>query len=156
MDIAAFTGAYQGLKAVKEVLNAAFDAKVDAAAKAQVQEALDRLGHAQETMYSLRDELLGLQEDNRAIREQLKDAKDWQNKADQYGLSATAGGAVVYKFSGLPEHYVCPSCFNSKKEIHILQTNRTLSGKYRCTGCGSEFPIEQQKSVTPISVRRFP
>ena len=141
MDVATITGAYQGLKAAKEILSAAFEAKVDAEAKPKVLEAIQKLGDAQDTLFALREELFALQEANNALKQQIAEAASWKERADQYELVKTSGQAVVYKFKGQPEHYACPSCFNSQN-IHILQTNRTMSGKYRCTGCNSEFPIE--------------
>ena len=145
MDMASITGAYQGLKAVKDILGAIFDAKVDAEVRTRITEALAKLGTAQDTLFELREELFTLQSKNNELRQEIADAKSWQSQADQYTLVKTAGGAVVYKFKGQPEHFACPSCF-MKKEIQILQTNRTYSGKYRCTGCTSEFPVESQRN----------
>jgi predicted RNA-binding Zn-ribbon protein involved in translation (DUF1610 family) len=149
MDAASIIGAYQGLKAAKEILSAAFDAKVDAEAKPKVLEALQKLGDAQDTLFALRDELFSLQESNNQLKQQLAEAAAWQSRAEQYQLVKTSGGAIVFRFKSEPEHYACPSCFNAKA-IHILQPNRTSSGKYRCTGCTSEFPIEPQKKSAPI------
>lgn len=150
MDVATITGAYQGLKAAKEILGAAFDAKVDAEAKPRVLEALQKLGDAQDALFSLREELFALQQANNELRQQVVESESWQRKAEQYELTKTSGEAVVLRYKGSPEHYACPSCFNSKA-VHILQPNRTLSGKYRCTGCGSEFPVEPQKKQAPIA-----
>lgn len=149
MDIATITGAYQGLKAAKDIFTAVFEAKVDAEARPEILEALDKLGDAQDTLFAMREELFRLQESNSALKQQIAEAESWQVKADQYELTKTVGGAVVYRFKGEPEHYACPSCFNSKT-IHILQTNRTLRGEYRCTGCSSEFPIEARQAPPPI------
>ena len=103
MDVASITGAYQGLKAAKEILGAVFDAKVDAEAKPKVLEALQKLGDAQDTLFALREELFSLQETNNALRQQIAESASWQNKADQYELMKTPGEAVVYKFKGQPE-----------------------------------------------------
>jgi len=153
MDVASIASAYQGLKAAKDILGVVFDAKVDAEAKPKVLEAMQKLGDAQDALFALREELFSLQEANNALRQEISESKSWQSKADQYELTKTAGEAVVYKFKGQPEHFACPSCFNTKA-IHILQTNRTLSGKYRCTGCSSEFPVDPQKKANPIPISR--
>ncbi|HWI80714.1 hypothetical protein [Ramlibacter sp.] len=149
MDISAITGAYQGLNAAKEILGVVFDAKVDAEAKPKILEAMEKLGKAQDTLFELREELFNLQDANKNLKEELAEAKGWQTRADQYELAQAAGSAVVFKFKGEPAHFACPSCFN-KKEIHILQDNRTLSGKYRCTGCGAEYPIKPHKPMAPL------
>jgi hypothetical protein len=152
MDVTSITGAYQGLKAAKDILGVLFDAKVDAEAKPKILEALQKLGEAQDTLFALREELFSLQTTNGQLRQEIADSKTWQSTASQYDLVKTAGGAVVYKFKGEPEHFACPSCFNLK-QVHILQTNRTMSGKFRCTGCSSEFPVDPQKHYAPQVVR---
>ena len=152
MDIASVAGAYEGLKAAKDILGGLFDAKVDAEVKAKIIEAQNKLGEAQDTLFGLREELFKLQSDNSQLKQELTKAQSWQAKVDQYELTKTNGGAVVYRFKGQPEHFACPSCFNSN-QIHILQTNRTISGKYRCTGCNNEFPIDQKENPN-ISIYR--
>jgi len=148
MDVASITGAYQGLKTAKDILGVLFDAKVDAEAKPKILEALQKLGEAQDTLFALREELFSLQTSNNQLRQEIADFKAWKDTLALYELAKTSGGAVVYKFKGQPEHFACPSCFNSK-QVHILQTSRTMSGKYRCTGCASDFPIEPQSHHTP-------
>lgn len=149
MDMGTITAAWEGLKIGKELLGLAVDAKADAAAQAKVHAALDGLGKAQDTLFSLREELFKLQEANDQLRKELAQAKSWDDRIGQYELAKTAGGAVAYRFKLQPEHYACPTCVN-KREIQVLQDNRTRSGKYRCTGCGSEFPIEPRGEDPPI------
>jgi hypothetical protein len=149
MDIATITAAYEGLKASKQILGAAFDAKVDAEARPKVIAALEQLGNAQDALFSLREELFRLQSANQELRLQLTQAESWESRAKQYTLVRTKGGAVVYKFTLEPEHYACPSCYN-KHEIHVLQDNRTMTGKFRCTGCEAEYPINSRTTPPPI------
>ena len=146
MDIATITGAYQGLKTTKEILTGLFDAKVDAESKPKILEAQAHLGEVQDTLFTLRDELFKLQEEGNKLRQLLDQANAWESQIEKYDLVETAGGAIVYKSKTQPEHFACPSCFN-KKEIHILQNNRTMSGKYRCTGCTNQFPIEPRERI---------
>jgi predicted RNA-binding Zn-ribbon protein involved in translation (DUF1610 family) len=146
---AEIAGGFAALKAVKELLKGAYDAKLDADVKAKVYDAMDKLGDAQDTMQELRASNYELLETNNMLKQELAATKAWQAKADGYELVKTGGEAVVYRFKSDPMHYACPSCFN-KQEVHILQTNRTLSGKYRCTGCTCEFPVEEQRRPPPI------
>ncbi|MBU0620553.1 MAG: hypothetical protein KJ795_01775 [Gammaproteobacteria bacterium] len=156
MDIVSIGAAYEGLKNSKQILGAIFEAKVDAEAKPRVLAALEQLGDAQDALFSLREELFRLQTENDLLRRQLADANSWDTRAGQYQLTHTDGGAVVFKFNGQPEHFACPSCFN-KHEIHILQDNRTMSGKFRCTGCTAEFPIKPHESApAPVVHTRRP
>lgn len=144
MDVASIAGAYQGLKVVKELLTAAFEAKVDAEAKPKILEAQSRLGEIQDTLFGLREQLFQLQEERGQLQSQLTAAQGWNERFGRYELANTPGGAIVFRFKGEPAHFACPSCVN-KQEIHVLQDNRTFSGKYRCTGCESEYPVQLRK-----------
>jgi len=146
MDLASITTAYEGLKLGKNILNSLLDIKVESEAKERVNEVMSKLGEAQDTLFSMREELFRLQTDNENYRKQIEKSDNWENKLSQYELVTTSGGAVVYKFKENPEHYICPSCV-SKHMVEILQDNRTISGKYRCVGCKSEFPIKPQETV---------
>lgn len=154
MDFATISGAYQGLIATKEILSGLFDAKVSSEANQKIYEALHRLGESLDTLYGLREELFKLQDENNRLRQEITYAKNWDAKAAQYELTKTEGGAVAYKFKGEPEHFICPSCFNSQ-QIHILQMTRSRSGMHHCTGCKSEFPIEPEKPRRALSVQRM-
>jgi len=147
-------GGFASLKAVKDLLKGAYDAKVDADVKAKVYEAMERLGSALDTMQDLRAANYELLEANNALKQQIADARVWADKIAPYKLTKTAGGAVVYKFDGEPSHYACPSCFN-KRELHILQDNRTFRGLYRCTGCEETFPVDVlQSGVSTARIQR--
>jgi len=78
--------------------------------------------------------------------------KAWSERLGSYDLTKTAGGAVVFKFKGQPEHFACPSCANNRK-LEILQDNRTMSGKFRCAACKAEYPINPRENPSPI---RYP
>ncbi|MFV8598549.1 hypothetical protein [Ralstonia pseudosolanacearum] len=153
MDLATITGAYQGLKAAKELVGGLIDAKVDSEAKARIYEAQAKLGSVQDVLFSMREEMFELQDENKRLKEQLAEAEEWRAKVLQYELVTTAGGAVVYRFKGQPEHYACPSCFGSK-QLHILQTRRTRHGNYTCTGCKTDFPVEPQKPMQMPNMAR--
>ena len=155
MDAVSLAGAYQGLKAAKDILGVLFEAKVDAEAKSKILEAQTRLGEVQDALFVLREQLSELQGDRDTLRSELADAKAWEDRATAYELSSTQGGAVVYKFKRQPEHFACPSCFN-KHEVHILQDNRVMAGTYRCPGCSSNFPVGKRKSIDPGLARRLP
>jgi len=140
MDIAAITGAWQGIKAAKELVGGLIDAKADAEAKNRIYEAQAKLGNVQDALFSMREEMFALQDENKTLRAQIAEFGAWDAKAKEYELTTTQGGAVVYRFKGQPEHYACPSCFQSK-QIHILQTTRKISGHFMCTGCDKAFPV---------------
>ena len=140
MDPISLSGAYDSLKAAKALLGVAFDAKVEAESKSRILEAQQKLGEVQDTLFSLRERLSELQRERDTLQSELSAERDWSAKSAQYSLAEAEGSAVVYRFQGTPEHYACPSCFN-KREIHILQLASTWHGTYKCTGCGSSFPV---------------
>lgn len=151
MDPISLAGAYQGLKAAKDILTTLFDAKVDAEAKPKILEAQGKLGEVQDALFVLRERLSELQQERDELKTKLVNAETWQTQADQYELTTTPGTAVVYKFKGQPDHYACPSCFN-KREVHILQDNKVIDGSYRCTGCGANYPVKPPTPFKPPTV----
>lgn len=153
MDPISLTGAYQGLKAAKEILGTLFDAKVDAESRPKILEAQGKLGEVQDALFMLREKLSELQQERDQLRTELTNAKSWSDRAGRYELASTPGSAVVYRFTGQPEHFACPSCFN-KAEIQILQDNHVMSGTFRCPGCEAHFPIKSRESPGPLVRRR--
>jgi len=154
MDLASITAAYSGLKVAKDIFNGLNDLKVEAATIDKINEAVKKVADAQDTLFSMREELFRLQSENAELAKTIAESDNWDKKLSEYSLVKTPGGAVVYKFNGEPEHYICPSCA-SRKSIEILQDNRTYSGKYRCVHCKAEYPINpQQTPPTPRVVSR--
>ena len=149
MDMATITTAYEGLKIGKGLLKGLLDIKVEAEAKERVDEVLAKLGDAQDTLFTMREELFRLQAENQELHGKIKETEKWEAKLAEYVLAKTTGGAVVYEYKAEPHHFACPSCIENKS-IQILQDNRTVSGKYRCVSCGAEFPIKPRTSVRPI------
>ncbi|WP_022951962.1 hypothetical protein [Leucothrix mucor] len=146
MDFSSITAAYEGLKTGKAILQSIYDMKIEAETKERVDEVMSKLGEAQDTLFVMREELFRLQTKNAELMTSISQADDWEKRISQYLLAETSGGAVVYKYSGTPEHYACPSCAG-KRVIEILQDNRTASGKFRCVGCDAQFPINPKRAI---------
>jgi hypothetical protein len=144
--------AYNGLRFAKDSLSTLLQAKIEIESQAKVMAVLERLGTAQDAMFEMRDELFTLQADNVRLKQELENNNAWNQRFASYELVRTAGGAVVHKFKGQPEHFACPSCANNRK-LEILQDNRTMSGKFRCTACKAEYPIEPRQEVRMPSPR---
>lgn len=154
MDYSLISGtvatALNGIKTANAVVSSLLDLKIEAGSLKKVTEALQSLGTAQDTMFQLRETLFELQTENEKLRKEISARDDWDTKIAQYDLAKTDGGAVVYKFKGEPQYYVCPSCVINR-EIHILQDRKDVKGCFRCPKCKADFPILNQK-IAGISV----
>ncbi|MGB5894377.1 MAG: hypothetical protein WBG58_09375 [Ignavibacteriaceae bacterium] len=151
MELSSITAAVSALAAAKDALSNLVKLKIDSKSLEKVNEALEKLGGTQDILFKIREELFKLQDENRSLKEKIENMDRWYEKVGKYELVETYGGAVVHKFKGEPLHYICPSCIE-KKEIHILQDRRVLSGTYDCPNCGSSFPV---KPPTPPTQRRL-
>ncbi len=140
MDIQTVSVAFSGLKFAKEAVTALLQLKIDADSRERVNEAIIKVGQAQDTLFELREQLFNYQTQVQDLKQQINALESWELKFSQYKLVSTNGGGTVYEFIGNPKHYICPSCIN-KKEIHILQYDNNWAGTYTCTGCSSAFLV---------------
>jgi len=140
MDIASITATLQGLVFTKELFSGYVEKETDSDAQMKINEALRSVRDAQEVVYSLRDELFKLQDENRKLIRQIQENQDWEEIIESYSLVKTQGGAVVYESDSEPRHYSCPRCFHSK-ELQILQDKRVMTGTFGCPKCKSIFPV---------------
>lgn len=149
MDASLAMAAYNGLKFAKDSLTTLVQGKIEAESQAKILAALGKLGAAQDALFQMRDELFNLQAENLRLQQEIDRHNTWKERLASYELVKTSGGAFVYKFKGDSEHFVCPSCVNNQK-LEILQDNRTMSGKFRCTGCEAEYPVNPWENPPPI------
>jgi predicted RNA-binding Zn-ribbon protein involved in translation (DUF1610 family) len=154
MDMGSISAAYEGLKIGKGLLQSFVEHKAEELSEEKIRQVLEKLGIAQDTLFSVREALFELQSENEALKKQISESEAWAERLSSYSLVQTAGGAVVYESKGDPHYYICPSCVE-KKSIQILQDNRTRSGKYRCVSCGAEFPINPHKPAPSTRAIRY-
>lgn len=150
MDASLAMAAYNGLKFAKDSITTLVQGKIEAESQAKILAALEKLGAAQDALFQMRDELFNLQAENLRLQQEIDRHNTWNERLAGYELVKTAGGAVVFKFKGDPEHFACPSCANNQK-LEILQDKRAMSGKFRCTGCEAEYPVNPPEN--PPSIR---
>jgi hypothetical protein len=94
----------------------------------------------QDALQRLHSENTALRQENAQLRQQLRTQADWEHHTTQYQREQTAGGAVVYVFTGTPTHYACPRCF-STHALQVLQEQPTATGVFACPGCQASYPI---------------
>jgi regulator of replication initiation timing len=109
-------------------------------AEAQLREALRRL----------QEENTALRRENAQLHQHLKTQEAWEHHTVQYQRAQTAGGAVVYVFTGTPTHYACPRCF-SQHVLQCLQEQPAIPGTFTCPGCRASYPINPAaRPTTPV------
>lgn len=149
LDMATIGAAYEGLKATKDIIKGMYALKLDTATQEKINAAVSKVGDAQDTLFSVRETLFQLQEDNERLKRELQEAQEWKMHLNQYELVKAVGGAMVYKFKADPLHYACPTCM-SKKDVQILQDFQDGYGTYACHQCKSNYSVDQADPSTPI------
>ena len=141
MDFTALTTAYTGLQFLRDSRSVALNAKIDEEARSKINGALDQISKLQDGLFQTQQNLLALQQENAELRASLQKHDAWAGKSSQYVLTATIGRAIVYKFSGEPSHYACPTCFESQK-ISPLQDDKLPAGTFTCNACKAQFKVD--------------
>ena len=105
-----------------------------------VNDLLEVITDGQERLTGLQQRIIDLQDENRALNDELRSASTWSERLEEYELAETPVGGFVYKSVGEgAEHYACPRCIESTKEIHVLQLTGKYSGQSKCPNCDNEF-----------------
>ena len=145
-------GALDSVKVMSDILEASKDLKNFNAIASALSKVNAQLMSATAVALASQEKQTTLASRVSELENQLREFENWEARFGAYELTKTAGGAVVYEFKGEPKHFACPSCVE-KRQIQILQDNRTMTGKFRCTACAAEFPINPHQGHTPV-VRR--
>lgn len=141
--------AYSGLKFAKDVFTSILELKIENKSALEINNALKSLGDTQDLLFELREELLRLQGENSDLTKKLEVSDNWEIKLKNYELTESEGGAIVYYFNGSPKNYACPVCIE-RKELHILQDRRRMTGEYECHSCDSKFPVNKPGPMPEI------
>jgi hypothetical protein len=142
--VGAIKTAFNALKDLKELgLSAKHAAVVDAA--------MDDMREAQNQLNNVQGEILELREENHALKRTIANHDNWQDRFDQHALVQTPGGAQVYQGGEPPNnYYACPACIEHQK-IQILQTERSMSGRWSCPSCNTKFPVDPPQTMRSSS-----
>jgi cell division septum initiation protein DivIVA len=106
-----------------------------------------------DALHQLQQENTALCRENARLRQQLQTLEDWERHTTQYQREQTAGGAVVYVFTGPPTHYACPRCF-STHALQVLHETQAASGAFACPGCQASYRITPAATPTTRVVRK--
>lgn len=146
--IAAVGSALGSLKAGIDLAKGALDAKVEAEVRRKVTDVMDALITAQTQLLDARMQMHDLVDDNRKLKRELEEREDWKQRVGRYELIEATGGAMVYRFKGEPQHYVCPRCYEDRR-LHMLQDMKGHSGLWQCPSCGKYFSVGPGRNPPP-------
>ncbi|MEM7269657.1 MAG: hypothetical protein AAF401_10430 [Pseudomonadota bacterium] len=118
-------------------------------------EAFNLVLDLQNKLIEVNESHLVLKGDLEALVRENAELKNEQADFDRYALTATEGGARLYRLkpgceAGEPDHYICPKCITDRVKS-ILQPNGT---QVECPRCGGLFQSEAQVVADPRVGRR--
>jgi hypothetical protein len=141
MDIVSIGTAYTSLQLIRDSIGLALNAKVDEQTRVKIHAAMDHITKLQDGLFQTQQQLLTLQQENEALRNQLAAAHSWQARGANYRLVQAVGGAMVYEYQGVPHHFACPKCFEDER-ISILQhPGGRYSGRWPCMACAQYYNV---------------
>lgn len=83
MDMAIISGAIATAKALRELLQAATNLKIDTEALGRINAALNEVSSIQEKLFETREQLFELQKENDELRRQIQSNEDWETQKNQ-------------------------------------------------------------------------
>ena len=98
-----------------------------------------------EALLDLQSSLYLAKEENDKLARAVDTHENWKDLAQNYEITNTGGGSIVYFSSDPINHYACPRCFETK-ERHILQASLGRYNRHRCPKCEAEFQVDPPPS----------
>jgi hypothetical protein len=152
--------ALTGLKYLRDFATWVGDLRKDADVLTRTNEAMARVGEVQDKLYELREENIKLLEENQKLNERLRENEQWEARLAGYSHFKTPGGASVLLSKEQPEHYVCPQCAESLKQLHRLQGEQVYIDKpnpyQSCTSCKTIFRVGEPQARWPVGSQKRP
>lgn len=130
MDISTITAAFGAAKSIKEIGKGLLSAKIDDEVKNQFRELLEKIGTFQESLYYLREELLGVQDEKQELNEKVKEleAKLALQSEVHYIKPSYWRGDGDDK-----DGPFCQKCYDVDGKLVRLQGEE--NDNWRCNGC---------------------
>ena len=138
------TAAITSLKALKDGISLAFDAKVDAEVRSARVAVMEQLGRAQDTLYDLRDELFKIQSENEGLKRAAEGSAKWDETVAQYEFVQSPGGAYVFRSRTDTNLFACPTCMHDKR-VSALQPRGAMPSIRHCLVCDKGYTVTTEK-----------
>jgi hypothetical protein len=151
VTIADISGLASVLTAARKLLHQLQQGKLSSEHQPLVADALDVVADASNRLFKIQTDLIELQQENTDLRKKCADNESWSARRAAYELFQTSAGGLVLRYTGLPEHFACPRCAESAKELHVLQPPpNKYAGSTECRACGAFFEIEIPRPIPPF------
>ena len=164
MDLSLIAAANSALSAAREIGRAAVGIRDFNEISSIVAKLNDQLLKAQDSLFSHNTQLMLLQDEILATREELRKMRETLSERGKYSLVELGKGTFVYRsradipptlgHSGEPnptepEHYICQSCFDTKGFKSVLQRKVWMGGSVTidCSICKESFPTGETEQV---------
>ena len=167
MDPSLISAAIGSIRAAKDLATAAVSVRDWNLVATELAKVNEQLLRAQDALFSHNAQLLEMQQELFAAKDELRRAKETLAERGRYALSETSRGAWAYRERPLPVdqnsnaanadssrvHYVCQPCFDAGKKA-ILQIGADLGGALlHCPLCKTRLRIDLIKDeIFPSSV----
>lgn len=144
------TVALSGLKAAFDLTKGLVGVRDQAVFQARLIELQQAILDAQASTTAARAEQDRLQEESRVLRRKIGELEAWGVDAARYSLRAVGQGVTVYSLNDGeegPAHFLCPSCFSSKRKSIIQKTQETRNGEFyihKCPSCSATYEFEER------------
>jgi predicted RNA-binding Zn-ribbon protein involved in translation (DUF1610 family) len=121
--------------------------KLSSQHEALVREAMDVVSDATERLLGIHSGLLELQQENAALKAMIEKARSWETRLAQYPLVKAPGGGLILQSKQPIDHFACPTCAETDKEIHVLQPGSDWGGDYHCRKCDASYSVAVPKPM---------
>jgi len=144
--------ALAGINATGNIIKALLGMAKDAAVREKVIELQTLILDLQADLLEAQSRALSLQDENASLKERIRkyeadieEKKEWDRTASQYRLVRLGPGSQAYLHQApggndVPSHYLCPTCFESRKKSILQRSGEVRLGAlvYKCPVCEAE------------------
>jgi ribosomal protein L37AE/L43A len=149
MDIASFSSAYSAIKTIKEISGVLLDSKISSEAKTRVNEALEKLGNVQDTLFYIREELIKTQDENHTLKENVRELKQ---KLDEKGKVKYSKPSYWVVEGDAKDGPFCQKCYDVDNKLVRLQGGN--NDEWHCKSCEAYYRGDSYKPIDPtVSLR---
>ena len=140
MDMMAITSGIGALKNLKDLAAGLATLKTQGEINAAVQGIQSQIIEVQQALMNAQGQLIQLRHELDESEHKRQMSEKWDGLYAEYALWITPEGGTVLRHREDERLTACPSCADTKHEIHHLQPTNTMAEKLVCPNCKFGFP----------------